>query len=325
LPDLPPTMSGHGLYEPMRDCITRIFALAEVPKFKPARVNDPLAVLHQLHRTCSNPSAGACATRVHKLDDRKIKNISAGMQESVERVTVTHDKWEYDSKGEIQSDNPDNVVVLLGVLSLQIRWNAWLEQMEIQGGSDPEFRWPVWTYIDDAVIAKLLTRARRTKTRFRPGKDFLWETLLTLSHQNEIDPILTTCRRSNRNGTARPALTHGSPAIAGRPTTTCITGSAESLLAAWSCAPGCPAANSISCPCFTVDRAPAKARSPRSWPTWGKTPLAISAPGSGKTSPTTCCLAMRPRNWFCRWRACWSLRSAKWARAATPTPHTSRR
>ncbi|MGJ5032430.1 VapE domain-containing protein [Bradyrhizobium sp. HKCCYLS2038] len=189
-PTLPETMAGHGLYSIMTECVARVFALADAPKFKPSRVNDPLAVLHQLHPDVFESVCRRLRLAGHKLDDRRVRLASAALQEAVERVTVTQDKWEYDSKGEIQSDNPDNVVVLLGVLSLQVRWNAWLEQMEIQGGTDPEFRWPEWTYVDDTVIAKLLTRSRRTKTRFRPGKDFLWETLITESRKYEVDPIL---------------------------------------------------------------------------------------------------------------------------------------
>jgi hypothetical protein len=191
LPELPPSMAGHGLFSLMQDSLLRVFALAETPKLKAFRLNDPLAVLHQLHPDIFDSVCRRLQNSGVKLEHRKIKNTSAALQEQVERVTVTHEKWEYDAKsGEIQSDNPDNVVVLLGVLGLSIRWNAWLEQMEIQGGNDPAFRWPTWTYVDDKVIAKLLTRARRTKTRFRPGKDFLWETLITLSEQNTVDPVL---------------------------------------------------------------------------------------------------------------------------------------
>jgi hypothetical protein len=188
LPTLPPQMSGHGLFDLMSQAITRLFVLAET-KTKASQFNDPLAVLHQMHPDVFESVTRRLRAAGVTLQDRKIKNSSAALQESVERITVTHDKWEYDAKGEIQSDNPDNVVVLLGVLGLELRWNLWLEQMELQGGTS-DLRWPVWTYIDDAVVAKLLTRARRTKTRFRPGKDFLWETLLTLAHGNAVDPIL---------------------------------------------------------------------------------------------------------------------------------------
>jgi hypothetical protein len=199
LPTLPPQMSGHGLYGLMSQALVRVFCLAQVPKLKPARLNDPLSVLHQLHPDVFEAACRRLRNAGIALQDRKIKNGSAALQEAVERVTVTHDKWEYDRNGLPEADNPDNVVVLLGVLSLELRWNAWLEQMEIQGGTDPEFRWPVWTYVDDKVIAKLLTRARRTKTRFRPGKDFLWETLLTLAHQNSVDPV---CERLDALGAA---------------------------------------------------------------------------------------------------------------------------
>jgi predicted P-loop ATPase len=189
LPALPPQMSGHALYALMSDCLVRVFALADVKPLKSQRLNDPLAVLHQLHPDVFESVCRRLRNSGITLQDRKIKNASAALQESVERITVTHDKWEYDAKGEIQSDNPDNVVVLLGVLGLELRWNMWLEQMELQGGA-ADIYFPHWQYVDDAVVAKLLTRSRRTKTRFRPGKDFLWETLLTIAHSNSVDPIL---------------------------------------------------------------------------------------------------------------------------------------
>lgn len=189
-PTLPAAMDGHGLYAPMQDCIARIMAISEQPKFKPARITEPLAVLNLLHPDVFESLTRRLRASGHTLHDRKIKLAAANLSEKVERITVTQDKWEYDKNGEPQSDNSDNVAVLLGVLGLDLRWNAWLERMEVQGGIDADIRWPAWTYVDDTVVAKLRTRANRTKTRFRPGKEFFWETLLSLAHQSTVDPVL---------------------------------------------------------------------------------------------------------------------------------------
>jgi predicted P-loop ATPase len=205
-PTLPAAMSGHGLYADMLECISRVIALSEPPqKFKPAAVVDVLAVLNLLHADVFDAVCRRITLSGHPLPTSKIKLAAANLQEKVERITVTHDKWEYDKNQEPQSDNSDNVTVLLGILGLSLRWNAWLERMEIQGGIDLDLRWTDWTYIDDTVVAKLRTRANRTKTRFRPGKEFLWETLLAIAHANPVDPaveLLATLEK-DWDGTAR--------------------------------------------------------------------------------------------------------------------------
>ncbi len=181
-PMLPPALSGHGLYPAMQACLVRMGG-------KPNP--DTLAVLSILHEDVF----GAVASRLRaagtlgKVLDRKIRLAAANLAEKVERITVTHDKWEYDKNGEPQSDNSDNVTVLLGMLGLDLRWNDWTERMEIKGGLD-ELHWREWSYVDDTVVAALRTRGNRTKTRFRPGKDFMWDTLLTLAHTNTVDPVL---------------------------------------------------------------------------------------------------------------------------------------
>ena len=88
-------------------------------------------------------------------------------------------------EGIIERNNPDNVAIFLGYISCELRWNAWLEHAEIRG-----WEWPEWSYVDEAVHAKLSTRAGRTKTRFLPTDTFLWRTLLALAHQNTVDPLL---------------------------------------------------------------------------------------------------------------------------------------
>jgi Virulence-associated protein E/Bifunctional DNA primase/polymerase, N-terminal/Primase C terminal 2 (PriCT-2) len=188
-PTLPGAMAGHGLYVAMVAAISRTVALAEAPKFKSSRVTDVLAVLSLLHADVFDALCRRLRAMGHTLQDRRIRLSSANLSEKVERITVG-DAWIYDKNGEPQSDNSDNVAVLLGVLGLDLRWNAWLERMEIQGGVDVDLRWTKWTYVDDTVVAKLRTRANRTKTRFRPGKDFLWESLLSLAHSNLVDPVL---------------------------------------------------------------------------------------------------------------------------------------
>lgn len=207
-PTLPDTMSGHGLYDAMRQCIERITSLSEPPhKWKGKRTIAPLGVLRVMHADIYDAIDRRLTAMGHTVPRREIKLFAENLSEKVERVTVTHDKWEYDARtGLPESDNSDNVAVLLGILGLEIRWNAWLESMEIRGGSDNDLRWSDWTYVDDGIIARLRTRANRTKTRFRPGKDFLWESLLALAHANTVDPALETLTRLQSEWDGVPRL-----------------------------------------------------------------------------------------------------------------------
>jgi predicted P-loop ATPase len=221
-PMLPPNMDGHGLFELMNASLARIAAMIEPDcsvKFKGSRVVDPLGVLGAMNLPDLYGSVTRRITNMgHTLPTRKIKLFAEGLTEAVQRVTVTLDKWELDPRtGEPQSDNSDNVQVALGILGLSIRWNAWLERMEIQGGNDDGLRWAEWTYIDDSVVAKIRTRLNRTKTRFRPGKDFLWESLLTLSHLNTVDPVLDTLADLQRTWDGVPRLSRWLSTYCGTP------------------------------------------------------------------------------------------------------------
>jgi predicted P-loop ATPase len=185
LPTLPASLSNHGLYDLVSKAIPRIFSLADLRPWKAERIVNACAVLHQMH-----PDVYAAVTR--RLEDSglkvphgKIKQASTRLEEDVQRITVTGDKWERDPKGKIESDNPDNVRFGLEYLGCDLRWNAWAERMQVKG-----FNWSGWTNVDDNVVAALLTRWGQSKTRFCPGLDFTWRTLLAVSNENAQDPLL---------------------------------------------------------------------------------------------------------------------------------------
>lgn len=191
LPALPDAMSGHSLFASMQSAITRVFALAEQPKFKPAAIINPLAVLHEMHPDIYGLVTRRLENMGVRVQHNRIKQVATKLQEDVQRVTVTIEKWEHDAKsGNIQSDNPDNIKFGLEYLGLDLCWNAWLERMQIKGGTDPDCRWNDWTPVDDAIVASLLTRWGQTKTRFCPGVEFTWRTLLAFAHRNTVDPVL---------------------------------------------------------------------------------------------------------------------------------------
>lgn len=89
-----------------------------------------------------------------------------------------------------ESNNPDNVEYLLRSLQLAVRFNAWLERVEIKGGGPiaPNLRWSDWTYFDDRVMDRLLTHAARTGTRFCPAVNFAWTAIQGIAAANTVDP-----------------------------------------------------------------------------------------------------------------------------------------
>jgi predicted P-loop ATPase len=72
---------------------------------------------------------------------------------------------------------------LLASLNIEIRFNAWLDRVELKG-----WKWPAWTELSDSAVAVLMTRAAQTGTRFTPAVDFLWRTVQALAVENTQDP-----------------------------------------------------------------------------------------------------------------------------------------
>ncbi|WP_448046330.1 VapE domain-containing protein [Bradyrhizobium liaoningense] len=186
-PALPAQMSGHGLYEPLNAAILRVLALAEQPKFKPARCTAALAVLRVAHKDVFEAVARRVAAIPNSkpLAESKIKLAATDLEDRVARAFVKQDAWVTDTKGLPEANNPDNLVTALGIIGAEVRWNAWLNRPEIHG-----FEWSRWTSVDDLVMSRLKMRFTRTGTRFLVSNEFLKDTLLALSHDTQFDPVL---------------------------------------------------------------------------------------------------------------------------------------
>jgi hypothetical protein len=125
-----------------------------------------------------------------------------------------------DTKGLPESTNPDNVYFLLRSIGCEVRFNAWQERVEIKGVSDlaePHLRWPEWTYVDDTIVAMLRTFAARTKSRFVTGKDFFWDTLITLARKNTVDPATEFLSKLEAEWDGTPRLSAWLSATCGVP------------------------------------------------------------------------------------------------------------
>lgn len=203
VPTLPASMESHGLYTAINAAIVRIMALAESPKlWKPARVKSALAVLLLAHQDVFESVRRRVEGMGRTLPLAGIKIEAKGIEDQIQRVFVPQDDWIYDARSGLpESDNPDNIAVFLALIGAEIRWNAWLNRAEIKG-----FEWPNWQAVDDVVIAKLKVRALRTKTRFRVANEFLKDTLLALSHNNQHDPVLERINSLQWDGQPRLAI-----------------------------------------------------------------------------------------------------------------------
>jgi predicted P-loop ATPase len=197
-PTLPPQMSGHGLYEPLNAAILRVLALAEQPKFKPARCTAALSVLRVAHKDVFDALCRRIAAMGRPLAESKIKLAATDLEDRVARAFVKQDAWITDTKGLPEANNPDNLVTALGIIGADVRWNAWLNRPEIKG-----FEWSRWTAIDDLVLSRLKMRFTRTGTRFLVANEFLKETLLALSHDSQFDPVVDRINGLQWDGHAR--------------------------------------------------------------------------------------------------------------------------
>jgi predicted P-loop ATPase len=161
-PMMPDT--GHPLRAAINEAIPGIMASGDT---------DALAVIEAVH-----PDTAA---KVGTITPTVRARAEALRQDAEHRLAPTD--YTRDHKGAIERDNPDNVRFLLASLNIEIRFNAWLERVELQG-----WKWPTWTELSDGAVAVLMTRAAQTGTRFTPAVDFLWRTLRALADENTQDP-----------------------------------------------------------------------------------------------------------------------------------------
>ena len=79
----------------------------------------------------------------------------------------------------------DNVPVLLRLLGVSVRFNAWIERVEIS--TDDAKTWATFT---DAHFDWIMTQAANDEHRFRPAEGFMRRVLSTIAHGTTIDPAL---------------------------------------------------------------------------------------------------------------------------------------
>src|ERR1700722_10715278 len=161
-PMMPDT--GHPLRAAINEAIPGIMASGDT---------DALAVIEAVH-----PDTAAKVGTITPT----VRARAEALRQDAEHQLAPND-YTRDHKGAIERDNPDNVRFLLTSLKIEIRFNAWLDRVELQG-----WKWPAWTELSEGAIAVLMTRAAQTGTRFTPAVDFLWRTLRAIAVENTQDP-----------------------------------------------------------------------------------------------------------------------------------------
>lgn len=183
-PDLPDALSQHGLYEPLRSCVSRIVAMAESQVWKQSRVTDPLAILGLVHKDTADAVCRRLRSLGRTLSERQIKSRESYWEARVKQELNANAAWTYSPKtGVKEANSPHNFDFFIESLSCELRFNAWLERIEIRGNE-----WIDWTYVDDVIHNKLSIRA--AEIEFQMSDTFLWKVLLERSHKKKVDPAL---------------------------------------------------------------------------------------------------------------------------------------
>jgi len=176
--------TGHALRHAINDAIPGIIATGDV---------DGLATVLIVHEPTAIVVGGITP---------QVRARAAALSEEILRECHGPDKWSTDVKtGRIESDNPDNLRFFLTGLKIEVRFNAWTENVELRG-----WKWREWTKLTDDMDAALITRASQTKTRFVMSETFCRRTLIALAHDNTVDPALDLLDKWQRGWDGVPRI-----------------------------------------------------------------------------------------------------------------------
>lgn len=166
-PVMPGGMERHPLAGAILDAIPGIMESGDT---------DALAVVHTVA-----PELAAALGEITSTVRARAAELIAGVQ----RETHLSAGYTRDRQGVIESNNPDNLAFFLKGIGVEIRFNEWIERVELRG-----WVWDRWTALDDAAVAQLRRRAGQTGTRFTPAVDWLWSMLLAFGYDNRVDPAI---------------------------------------------------------------------------------------------------------------------------------------
>lgn len=181
---LPEILAGEPFYGPLQNCIARLIAMAEEGKKSlTKRAKAMLAFLYKINPEVCNGVVQLCNTLGASIHEKAIENAAAAFEREIQDVFKDPYAFHTDAKNLPDARNSDNVQVLLNKLELEIRFNAWMEEIQVNGGI-----YSVWTPLSDSTVAHLIYEAGKSGVGYYPSKNLLWDVIEAIARQNTIDP-----------------------------------------------------------------------------------------------------------------------------------------
>jgi hypothetical protein len=185
------TYDAHPLCEPVNAMIPRLLSWAtNSPKaFHKQTAYQMLAIIAMVQEQTARDVyaelviAGVKLKSFISIKRGEITGLNSDFRYALE---IEHGlDWTRDSRGNINASNPDNHRKLYEQIELEIRFNGWLERVEVKG-----FNWPNWTPWTKEVEVQIIARAGRTGTEFEIPETKLRNFALDLALKNSVDPAL---------------------------------------------------------------------------------------------------------------------------------------
>ena len=188
IPKLPEGINADPRYELLTEIIPRLLAVCESPKSAPKELcKTVMKMIWLLHRETGQAIVRRAQISGMKITENQIATGANGLRREIENATVKRDNFLTDMRGEVDIRNSDNLKTFYDFIGLEIRYNAWLERIEVRGW---EFK-AGWTFFDDTVEANLRTHAMSSAYRYNLGKDNHLTFATRSAGKNTYDPAVS--------------------------------------------------------------------------------------------------------------------------------------
>ena len=198
IPTFPEGINAHALYAPLTSVIPRLLAMCESKQAPHKEIlTDIIGIVWAVWRDTGLALLRRVQQHDIKISERQVKLKADGFKDRVDDALNAKDDWVRDYRQEIKSNHFQNLSVYYGRLGLEIRFNGWLERIEINRGSG-------WKVFDDAIECAL--RMNATTLGYDLKKDFHWDAAAALAHQNTFDPAINYLAECEKEWDGTPRL-----------------------------------------------------------------------------------------------------------------------
>jgi predicted P-loop ATPase len=203
---MPDECRSKKLYAALNDVIPRLLAVCESGSGKGAGfdrelITETFAVLFMI----SDATAQMILRRARRaglnMTDKQVSFAARGLKIKVEQA-IHNEKDDFIRDKNLQIKKSfDNMVRFYRIMKLEVRFNAWLERIEVRGwefGAD-------WKKFDDDAEADIRMHASTEGLEFNFPVEFHWDAVGRLARKNTIDPavdLLAACE-AEWDGVAR--------------------------------------------------------------------------------------------------------------------------